>query len=283
VKRKERRDIVLGDGNTVQEGLMRRLAVLAGVAVFVLVGCGGGGDGGGSTRTYSTDFGLTENPISEGGAWLNGQANGIDWSDVKTSNGNATGTQNRLPDGVNIYDDSVAVLNGTWGPDQTVVAVVHAANRTGSGASGWGGNEFNDCIHEVELILRGNITAHGIFLYEVNFSSRIDGSAYTEIGMWNGPRAVFGGYLAQRTCEECGVTDGDVVKATIVGTTINVYKNNVLINTANVLINTDGDPVPFIATGNPGMGFYTNAGCTGTAHNDDFGFKSIAVSASGNG
>ena len=256
---------------------MKRLVVLAGIAVFVLVGCGGGGGAGGDTRTYSTDFNLTENPISEGGEWLNGQANGIDWTDVKTSNGNATGTQSRLPDGVNLYDDSVAVLNGTWGPDQTVEAVVHAANRTGSGASGWGGNEFNDCIHEVELILRGNITAHDMFLYEVNFSSSIDGSAYTEIGKWTGARGTFNeGFLSQLWGSQYQVNDGDVVRASIVGNIIKVYLNNALIATA-----TDADEP--ITQGNPGIGFYTNAGCTGTAHNDDFGFKSIVLRASGGG
>ena len=254
---------------------MKRLAVLAGIAVYVLLGCGGSGSGGG--RTYSTDFDLTENPISEGGAWLNGQADGIDWTDVKTSSGNATGTQNRSPDGVTLYDDSVAVLKGTWGPDQSVEAVVHAANRTGSGASGWGGNAFYDCIHEVELILRGNVSAHGIFLYEINFSSRIDGSAYTEIGKWTGARGTFNqGFLSQLWGSQYQVNDGDVVRASIAGSTIRVYLNNALIATAT-------DTVEPITQGNPGVAFYTNVGCTGTAHNDDFGFKSIAVHASGGG
>lgn len=252
---------------------MMRLVMLPFIALFVMVGCGGGGAG----ESYATDFNENGNPISEGGMWLNGQADGLDWSDVKTSNGNATGTQNRLPDGVNLYDDSVAELKGILGPDQTVEAVVHAANRTGSGASGWGGNEFNDCIHEVELVLRGNITAHSIFLYEINFSSRIDGSAYTEIGKWTGARGTFNqGFLSQLSGSQYQVNDGDVVRASIAGNTIRVYLNNVLIATAT-------DTVDPITRGNPGIGFYTNAGCTGTAHNNDFGFKSFVASASGGG
>jgi hypothetical protein len=254
---------------------MKRFALLAVIAVSVMGGCGGGG--GGAGESYATDFNETENPISESGMWINGQADGVDWSDVKTSNGNATGTQDRLPDGVNLYDDSVAVLNGLWGPDQSVEAVVHAANRTGSGASGWGGNGFNDCIHEVELVLRGNITAHSIYLYEINFSSRIDGSAYTQIGKWTGARGTFNqGFLSQLSGPQYQVNDGDVVRASISGNTISVYLNNALIATATDTV----DPIP---QGSPGIGFYTNAGCTGTAHNDDFGFKSMAVRAIGSG
>jgi hypothetical protein len=239
---------------------------------------GAGGSGGGSAvGYYTTGFDAAENPISEGGAWLNGRVNGFDWSDVKTSDGNATGTQNRLPDGVNLYDDSVAVLSGTWGPDQTVEAVVHAANRTGSGASGWDGNAYNDCGHEVELILRGTISAHSMYLYEVNFSSRIDGSGYTEIGKWTGPRGNFAyGYLSQLAGARYQVNDGDVVRASIVGNTISVYLNNEQIVSAT-------DTVDPIARGNPGIGFYTNSGCTGTAHNDDFGFKSMVAVASDGG
>ena len=36
-------------------------------------------------NTYSTSFGLTENPISEGGVWINGAVTGVDWNNVQTS------------------------------------------------------------------------------------------------------------------------------------------------------------------------------------------------------
>lgn len=229
-----------------------------------------------SDKIYKTNFPLTEDRISEGEIWINGAATGIDWTNVKTSNGSATGTQVR--DVNYYYDDSVAILKGTWGPDQTAEAIVYSANQYGGGASGWDGNEYSDCNKEVELILRGDITAHSIFLYEINFSSRKDGNGYSEIGKWTGARGVFNqGYLSQKSgsdCGEvgCGVTNGDVVKATIVGNTIKVYKNNVLINTAT-------DTTDVLVTGKPGIAFYSSIGCTGTAHNDDFGFTSYTASA----
>ena len=42
---------------------------------------------------YTTNFPLTANPISEGGAWLSGKAAGLDWTDVRTTPGKAFGTQ----------------------------------------------------------------------------------------------------------------------------------------------------------------------------------------------
>ncbi len=51
------------------------------------------------TRVYSTNFDLTENPISEGGVWFN---TGQLWTPVRTANGLAFGTNGAT----NTYDDS---------------------------------------------------------------------------------------------------------------------------------------------------------------------------------
>ena len=34
-----------------------------------------------SVKTYSSDFQTDENPVSEGGIWINGLKEGIDWAD----------------------------------------------------------------------------------------------------------------------------------------------------------------------------------------------------------
>jgi hypothetical protein len=65
------------------------------------------------TRAYSTHFPLTENPLSEGGNWIDGLAVGLDWSNVHTRPGlafasHANGT----------YDDSIVIVTGTWAHDQ---------------------------------------------------------------------------------------------------------------------------------------------------------------------
>src|SRR5271157_2606883 len=78
---------------------------------------------------YITNFTRTENPISEGGIWLNGQTDGLDWTDVRTTPGFAFGTEmgGNRPDPQK-YDDSTAVLKGTWGPNQTAQATVRSVN-----------------------------------------------------------------------------------------------------------------------------------------------------------
>src|SRR6476660_2660604 len=72
---------------------------------------------------YTTQFPATENTISEGGKWIRGRAVGLDWADVRTTTNKAFGTESGTVD----YDDSTAILTGTWGPDQTVQATVFAS------------------------------------------------------------------------------------------------------------------------------------------------------------
>src|SRR5579863_9874268 len=48
---------------------------------------------GGTARTYTTRFPLTENPISEGGNRINGKKDALDWTDVRTISGFAFGTE----------------------------------------------------------------------------------------------------------------------------------------------------------------------------------------------
>ena len=42
-----------------------------------------------SASTYSTNFNSTENPISEGGKWINGKAVGINWNNAQSVPGKA--------------------------------------------------------------------------------------------------------------------------------------------------------------------------------------------------
>ena len=58
--------------------------------------------------TYSTNFAGTENPISEGGRWINGGVAGLDWANVRTTPGLAFGTQTGLIE----YNDAAALLSG---------------------------------------------------------------------------------------------------------------------------------------------------------------------------
>jgi hypothetical protein len=154
--------------------------------------------------TYSTNFPLTESPISEGGHWINGGTNGIDWGNVNTTPGYAVGV---APANAG-FNDSTALLTGTWGPDQTAQATVRV-----------GGAVFNS--PEVEMRLRSSISPHVNNGYEI--TEAVLPNNYLIIVRWNGPLNDFtylnvtnpGGFTGTY-----GVTTGDVVKATIVGNVI---------------------------------------------------------------
>jgi hypothetical protein len=204
---------------------------------------------------YSTSFPRAENPISEGGKWLNGQANGLDWADVWTIPGLAFGTEigGNRPDPQK-YDDSTALLEGTWGPDQTVQGTVHSVNP----------NQDGKVWEEVELRLRSSISPHHCTGYEVMFRCSKIPRAYCNIARWEGPLGKFT-FLKQTEGSQYGVKNGDVVKATMIGNVLTVY-----INGAQIVQVTDDK----FKSGNPGMGFFI-AGATGV--NRDFGFSSFTA------
>ena len=204
---------------------------------------------------YSTSFPLAESVISEGGAWANGGRRvGLDWSDIRTISGLAFGLQSGTGQGRAHYDDSMAFLSGTWGPDQTVSATVHSVNQ-------------DDRVYEeVELLLRGTMTARCVTAYEINFRCSKTANAYSEVVRWNGPLGDFT-YIARGKGSEFGVADGDTVEAAIVGNVITVRLNGKQILRA--------EDRTYVA-GNPGMGFFLEG--TGRPHGS-CGFSRYSASA----
>jgi len=202
-----------------------------------------------AAQTYSTSFPLTENPISEGGNWINGGVVGLDWNNMLTTPGLAQG---QGPASV-AYSDPTAVLAGTWGANQTAQAVVYSVNQTTS------------YYQEVELRLLTTITAHSITGYEINFRCLKTSAAYMQIVRWNGALGNFT-VLANYSGAQYGVANGDVVKASVVGGTITVWINGVVAGSA-----TDTT----FTSGSPGMGM--DFGCGSTYGN--FGFSSFTASS----
>lgn len=198
-------------------------------------------------RTYTTSFPLTESPISDSGNWVNGMDVGLDWHNVVTTPGLAMGT-----DAAEAFSDPTALLTGTWSADQMVEATVYSVNQTES------------CYQEVEIRLRSQMSAHSITGYEILFRCLKTSEAYLAIVRWDGALGDFT-YLSSKNGSQYGVTNGDVVKASISGNAITVYINGVLVDSV-----TDGT----YATGNPGMGF--DYGC-GTTY-EDFGFTKFTAS-----
>ncbi len=183
---------------------------------------------------YTSAFLLTETPISEAGAWHH---LGASWALIRTTGGHAIGTQT----GLGGTDDSYAYLNG-FGADQTAQATLWFDPT-------FGGNDFG----EFELLLRWSdslTTARG---YEINIAT---GGQYVQIVKWLGNFNSFV-VIAEQRVFPVGMkppASGDIFKATISGSTINVYMNE-----------NDGAGDRLLATvsdstytdGNPGMGLLT--------------------------
>jgi hypothetical protein len=181
---------------------------------------------------YITIFPNAEGSISEGGSWHH---LGTPWAVIRTiaSPDRAVGTQT----GSGGYNDSYAYLLG-FPPNVTLSATIYKNPAIIGDPAG---------SHEVELLLRwadSSTTARG---YECNLS--FDGT-YSQIVRWNG---AFGDFtvLSSPASFPTGTmppVTGDVFKATISGSTINVYinkndgKGDQLINTATDTTWTDGNP-----------------------------------------
>ena len=221
-------------------------------------------------RSYRTSFPANEDPISEGGIWLNGRKDGIDWADVVTSDGEVYGAVTRMavaerrveqgnlaptttggdaPEGD--YDDPTAVLAGPWGRNQYAKAEVFSRKPT------------DQYFQEVEIRLRSTITPHRCTGYEVFFRCLKTEDGYAEIVRWNGKIGDFTS-LAKLSGSQYGVEDGDIVEASIAGDVIKGYINGVeMISATDVVFDQ----------GSPGVGFNFFVGDT----NVDHGFSYFEV------
>jgi hypothetical protein len=205
---------------------------------------GGKASGGGSgSAGYTTDFTLSESPLSEAGVWHH---LGVDWTPVSSANGIAFGTQalgvNRS--GPEQYNDSYAYLAG-FAPDQRASATVSR------------GTIDAGCTHEVEILLRWSDSARVAQGYECNVA--FDGS-YAQIVRWNGPVGDYT-YLEEHGSVPGGIHDGDTVSAAIVGNQITLSINGT--------VRASAEDSTY-ASGNPGIGFWR--GSNGCGSLGDFGF-----------
>jgi IPT/TIG domain len=213
-------------------------------------------------NTYTTNFLLTENPISEGGNWVNGGPDsvGLAWSDVfvgpngahgEEVSGTATSNSSGLP-----YSDATAVLqNLPWASNQTVTATVFVSGIT------------QTCGQEVELRLNTTIAPNSITGYEIDLSVS-DGS--TLIVRWNGG---VGNFTILAQAPGLIAKNGDLLQASQNGGTITLSVNGVQKLSVSDTTYTGGAP---------GIGFnYTQyPPCVQSAESLKYGFTSFAASDS---
>src|SRR5262249_41248498 len=201
----------------------------------------------GTPGTYAISFSLIENPISDGGKWVNGQAVGLDWNNVQTVPGKAYAGM--LSGITNRYDDSIAHLSTSFiafPPNQYAQGTVYRAP----------GYDPSPSLHEVELHLRFQTTPDNARGYEVLWGI----TGYIAVVRWDGPPGIFTtlsqntGLLQTPDSLTGPPVDGDVLRAEIRGNAITIYKNGSQV----VKI----DDVSFEGSfsvwtdGQPGMGFW---------------------------
>jgi hypothetical protein len=216
--------------------------------------------------SYSTTFSATENPISESGRWVGGATLGVDWNDFQTSSNHAYGKQTQS---VPPYRDSTGLYippSGLTSADMEVEAQIYIDETARASWSGF---------HELELLLRAQQSAASTKVYEVLFSC-ISGTTYCQIMRWPGPVGTqLSDFKELKLNNAFGpMSNGDWIKATIIGNTINGYwrtnagSYGAPVITANVV--TDAGDAILYNKGYAGMGHWKN----GTSNLFDYAFVS---------
>lgn len=227
------------------------------------------------TNPYTTNFPNTENPISEGGVWLNGAKNGTSWGNMQTDSHGVHGvnTNSGCPSTPTDCNDSIAVLTGIWGANQKACGTVYinaGLNRAGT-------------IYEIELQTNKTITAGNITGYEFNYSLFNNGNQYSQVVRWNGPLGQFTTIGGATGSAPPALANGDILCANhnTSGQLIMTRQpaGSSTVNTIFTVADTAQGGTVYTG-GSPGVGSF-NAGST-ASDNLLWGFSSFTGSAATN-
>lgn len=178
---------------------------------------------------FSTAFPATENPISQGGIWTRGKVEGLDWNNPQTgANADASGQAVYAGSPTLVsFDDSIAHLSQSFAANHYAQGVVYKQSG------------YSPVGHELELLVRFNITAHSATGYEVYWS--LNTGIY--IVRWNG---ALGDFTSLANVDGNVPVTGSVLRAEAVAGRVTVFLNG-----AEILHADDST----WATGHPGIGF----------------------------
>jgi hypothetical protein len=202
--------------------------------------------------SYTTDFNLSENPISEGGAWLSGAV--APRTQVQTGNGNAYGTM--VSFNGRDYPDSVACLAGPFPANQQITATLYN-NGAVSGL-------------EVELLLRCDFSLTRAFCYELDLVLSGGHVSWVRWDMTTANPNTYQVLVAGPPGSNIHFNDGAVWTARIVGTVLTAICDGVTVLTYD----TANDGVKY-SGGKPGIGFWNETGSS--ANSPKFAWKNFAA------
>lgn len=225
-----------------------------------------------SGTSYSTEFTVTENPLSEGGRWASPpQPGGIKWTrmvaDASVAGGIAYGTN-----GANdTYDDSYAKFVGFDFPSATSIEIVAILYRDPT-------LPFGSAYPEKELwfCIDDGVSGNNAFLrgYEV----MLNPGGFTNMGKWLGGQTSNDIPVFPNSGGVGDVRDGAEFKAVITRSgstnTLSMYYNGVL-----RYQNTDNNfgGVASYTIGRPGIGAFARP--SSASEHKKFGFRSIRIRA----
>ena len=205
----------------------------------------------GAPSSFTTNFPATENPISQGGIWLGGATDGLDWNDVKTTGGQAVGAAF-----VSGYNDPSAILKSSYfsvSNDQFAEGVVYRASGYTPSAN----------YHEIQLRLRFSISAHDAHGYEILFALDNTGSSNDgwAVVKWLGSLGSYTTISSNGATLVGKINDGDVFRAELRGSTMKVFRNSVQLGSDIDM--TLGGTLSMWNSGQPGIGMFPQTpGCT---------------------
>lgn len=199
---------------------------------------------------FITSFPTIENPLNQGGLWNRGKEEGLLWTTPQVTANGCVASTGPTP---NRYDDNIAVLKAPCAPNQFAKGTLYKE----AGYDAGGGK------HEVELLLRGTISANFASFFECSIGMQTSFGPYGFIVLWNGPENNFttlsdpangtGSYVNTPTAMMNG--DRHYADISTVGgvTTIRLLQNDIVI----ISITNSS-----IASGTPGLGHWVVDGAT---------------------
>lgn len=205
--------------------------------------------------SYSTDFGFTQSPISDGGNWIRQCTSR---TDINTAAGIAFGTQGggSAPP----FDDSIAHLTGSWPQDVEATATVFRGSTAGIQEVG-----FLFCV--VDAPGSASMTA-----YEFNIAQ--DG-AYANLYAWLGLANNINQFdQIAGTSVAGGVPNGCKFKARRQGSALMLWIDRLLGAGWELLINATDSRY---TTGSPGINFYRDNALGPPGASNQFGWTDYSV------
>lgn len=202
--------------------------------------------------SYTSNFPLTQNPLSEGGIWIPG-ASSPPRTNVQSDGSHAFGTMFSF-NGTD-FNDSISVVNIAWPADQWVLGQLW---NTGA-VSG----------QEAELVLWGTIQPTN------NTGLELDGvlaTGHLDLVSWDGPPNAF---TNRASATGITYTHGDYIFGQIKSGVVTVKKGTSSNTTPIAIIgdlstilthNTAGDSLSF-SGGSPGQGHWNQTGNAGASTN----------------